>query len=647
MYCDNKSAIALCCNNVQHSRAKHIDVCYHFIKEHVENEIVELYFVRTEYQLAGIFTKTLPRERFNFLIEKLGMRSMSTETLKRLAEEENETMNPTAARQIALDNALVPPEARLKIVTKVKHSSSYQFKLDNKKFRVNAEVFHDILQICAKLPDQPFDIPPSTDEEIVSFIFELGYTINIKTLLELFVDHMHQPWKTFAVAINRCISEKTTGLDKLKLSRAQILWGMYHSKKESWGDSREEDDDDEDDTEDDDDDDNDGNDDDGDNDDNDDDSNHERTESDIDKNPNLNQSSTKYEEEEEKESERVFTPPEFVPTNDEEKIDDEVKMDEEEDADVTKLLYKDVNVNLGSKDANMTDVDQGGADQHNKTEGPMQSSSVSSDFTKKLLNFKNVSPADNEIASLIDTNIRHEEPSGQTSSLYTKPIMILPQVVLEFATLVIERNVTESLETAVLAKSSSQPKSTYDAAASLSEFELTKIHMDKMEEHKSYLRAEYENELYDALVKSYNTDKDLFETYGEVFTLKMNRDDKDKDQDPSTGSDRGTKRRKSSKDAESSRDLKSKESKSTSSSKGTSRSQHKSSSKSAHVDEPSHTIDDSGVQQNQEFDTGNNDEQPDDEVISKSNWYKKHEQPSTSDPDWNKRQHVDFRSAQT
>ncbi|GJT25215.1 retrovirus-related pol polyprotein from transposon TNT 1-94 [Tanacetum coccineum] len=45
LYCDNKSAIALCCNNVQHSRAKHIDVCYHFIKEQVENGIMELYFV--------------------------------------------------------------------------------------------------------------------------------------------------------------------------------------------------------------------------------------------------------------------------------------------------------------------------------------------------------------------------------------------------------------------------------------------------------------------------------------------------------------------------------------------------------------------------------------------------------------------------
>ncbi|GJT10155.1 retrovirus-related pol polyprotein from transposon TNT 1-94 [Tanacetum coccineum] len=60
LYYDNKSAIALCCNNVQHSRSKHIDVRYHFIKEQVENGVVELYFVITEYQLVDIFTKALP-----------------------------------------------------------------------------------------------------------------------------------------------------------------------------------------------------------------------------------------------------------------------------------------------------------------------------------------------------------------------------------------------------------------------------------------------------------------------------------------------------------------------------------------------------------------------------------------------------------
>ncbi|GJR01519.1 retrovirus-related pol polyprotein from transposon TNT 1-94 [Tanacetum coccineum] len=87
MYCDNKSAIALCCNNVQHSRSKHIDIRYHFIKEQVENGVVELYFVRTEYQLADIFTKALCRERIEFLINKLGMRCFTPETLKALAEE--------------------------------------------------------------------------------------------------------------------------------------------------------------------------------------------------------------------------------------------------------------------------------------------------------------------------------------------------------------------------------------------------------------------------------------------------------------------------------------------------------------------------------------------------------------------------------
>ncbi|GKC41296.1 retrovirus-related pol polyprotein from transposon TNT 1-94 [Tanacetum coccineum] len=90
LYCDNKSAIALCCNNVQHSRSKHIDIRHHFIREQVENGVVELYFVTTDYQLADIFTKALPRERFEFLLPRLGMKSMSPETLKRLQEGEDE-----------------------------------------------------------------------------------------------------------------------------------------------------------------------------------------------------------------------------------------------------------------------------------------------------------------------------------------------------------------------------------------------------------------------------------------------------------------------------------------------------------------------------------------------------------------------------
>ncbi|GJU14292.1 putative ribonuclease H-like domain-containing protein [Tanacetum coccineum] len=89
-YSDSKSAIALSCNTMQHSRTKHIAVRYHFIKEKVENEVVELYFVKTDCQLADIFTKALARERFKFLIKCLGMQSITPEELKRLAKLDEE-----------------------------------------------------------------------------------------------------------------------------------------------------------------------------------------------------------------------------------------------------------------------------------------------------------------------------------------------------------------------------------------------------------------------------------------------------------------------------------------------------------------------------------------------------------------------------
>ncbi|GJZ81965.1 retrovirus-related pol polyprotein from transposon TNT 1-94, partial [Tanacetum coccineum] len=78
IYCDSKSAIAISCNPVQHTRTKHIDVRYHFIKDHVEKGTIELYFVGTEFQLADLFTKSLPEARFKFLVEKLGMMSRET-----------------------------------------------------------------------------------------------------------------------------------------------------------------------------------------------------------------------------------------------------------------------------------------------------------------------------------------------------------------------------------------------------------------------------------------------------------------------------------------------------------------------------------------------------------------------------------------
>nr|GEW79698.1 retrovirus-related Pol polyprotein from transposon TNT 1-94 [Tanacetum cinerariifolium] len=86
IYYDSKSAIAISCNPVQHSRTKHITVRYHFRKEHVEKSTTELYFVKTDYQLDELFTKALLVNRFNYLVRCLGMCSLYPQELERLVK---------------------------------------------------------------------------------------------------------------------------------------------------------------------------------------------------------------------------------------------------------------------------------------------------------------------------------------------------------------------------------------------------------------------------------------------------------------------------------------------------------------------------------------------------------------------------------
>ncbi|GJV70865.1 hypothetical protein Tco_1490860 [Tanacetum coccineum] len=113
--------------------------------------------------------------------------------------------------------------------TVTKHKASYRFKIDNKRFSVNVEVFKEILNFCPKFPGKEFDEPPS-EEEALSFIRELGHSGDIKYITDVIIDHLHQPWRTFALIINKCICGKVYGLDKIRLSRVQILWGMYYKK---------------------------------------------------------------------------------------------------------------------------------------------------------------------------------------------------------------------------------------------------------------------------------------------------------------------------------------------------------------------------------------------------------------------------------
>ncbi|GKA55985.1 hypothetical protein Tco_0755057 [Tanacetum coccineum] len=291
-------------------------------------------------------------------------------------------------------------------------------------------------------------------------------------------------------------------------------------------------------------------------------------------------------------------------------------------------LYKDVDMkSLDAErekerkgDVEMTDADK------NKTEGSMQSSSVSSDFASKFLNLDNVPLADNKVAYMMNVKVCQEESSTLAPPLLIMHVTAIPKtstiaamtilhpyldstkeclpwnsspvIVDEHSAAqadkekyidIIEKSVKEIIKDEVKSQLPHiLPKEISDfatpAAASLTKFELKKIMLDKLEKSKSYRAAEQHRDLYDALVKSYQVDKDLFDSYGKVYSLKRGHEDKDKDEDPPAGSDQGLKKRNTSKDVEPPKGSKSKENKSNSS-KG-SKSQSKSSGKSAQVEDP-------------------------------------------------------------
>nr|GEY99991.1 hypothetical protein [Tanacetum cinerariifolium] len=155
----------------------------------------------------------------------------------------------------------------------------------------------------------------------------------------------------------------------------------------------------------------------------------------------------------------------------------------------------------------------------------------------------------------------------------------------------------ESLGAKVLVRSTNQPHTSYAVAASLSELGLKKILIDKMETNESINKSDIQRNLYNALVESYNTNKDILSTYGDVVTLKIGRDDQDKDGDPFARLNRGTKRRKSNK--------------------------YDQGNESGHIDD-----------------------QPNSEAAPKHDWFQKPDKPPTPDSAWNKSKTVDFRPPQ-
>ncbi|GJU29387.1 retrovirus-related pol polyprotein from transposon TNT 1-94 [Tanacetum coccineum] len=109
------------------------------------------------------------------------------------------------------------------------HNRSVRFKMNNKKHILDLDQFRDILQICPKVGNKKFEEPP-LEKEILAFLASLGHSGEIRKITDVNVNKLHQPWRSFAAIINKCLSGKPS-YDSLRLSQAQILWGMYNKKK--------------------------------------------------------------------------------------------------------------------------------------------------------------------------------------------------------------------------------------------------------------------------------------------------------------------------------------------------------------------------------------------------------------------------------
>nr|GEY13028.1 hypothetical protein [Tanacetum cinerariifolium] len=109
------------------------------------------------------------------------------------------------------------------------HHYSIRFKMDNKKHIVNLMSFKEMLHICPRLPGHTFNEPPF-EEEILAFLRSLRHSGEIRRLTDVNINKLHQPWRSLAPIINKCLSGKSSGYDSLRLSQAQFLWGFYHKR---------------------------------------------------------------------------------------------------------------------------------------------------------------------------------------------------------------------------------------------------------------------------------------------------------------------------------------------------------------------------------------------------------------------------------
>nr|GEU36954.1 hypothetical protein [Tanacetum cinerariifolium] len=255
---------------------------------------------------------------------------------------------------------------------------------------------------------------------------------------------------------------------------------------------------------------------------------------------------------------------------------------------------------------------------------------VSSNIIQNLPSFGSLFGFDNRLRTL-EANFSEFMQTNQFAGAYDRLRDEAQRENDEFL-----KTVDENMQKIIKEQVKEQVKTSYVVAADLSKMELKKILIEKMEGNKSIQRSDKQRNLYKALVEAYESDKIILDTYGESVTLKRRRDDDaDKDEEPSAGPDRGSKRHREGKEAESASAPTETATRSAGRSTQGSRSRQALASDSAFAEEPMQTTCQMEEHSHPEFDTG-----AEDQLIVQSSqhpeWFSQQQKPPFSDRDWNK-----------
>ncbi|GKB14042.1 hypothetical protein Tco_0847965 [Tanacetum coccineum] len=116
-------------------------------------------------------------------------------------------MSQEQRQQAAYDESLVPSIDRVKI-------SATSVRIEPQRLKRKKHSKLKFLDIYPRVHNEDIVVPPS-EETLLTFLIELGYKGPLNHLARIFVDHMHQPWRTLARIINKCLSGKTSSNDRL------------------------------------------------------------------------------------------------------------------------------------------------------------------------------------------------------------------------------------------------------------------------------------------------------------------------------------------------------------------------------------------------------------------------------------------------